>query len=148
MTKDSNPQSVSRAPAQNSASVEFPVPFHDCDPLHVVWHGNYLRYFELARTKLFQAYKLDVPDIRELGYKMFVSETHCRYLFPLHYNDQVRVTAKFTRVAAIIRVSFVVENVTHGRKSARAYTELATTTFDGRLFTELPEELYARIPTL
>lgn len=139
---------ASESSAVNSASVEFSVPFHDCDPLHVVWHGNYLRYFELARTKLFQQFKLDVPDIREMGFKMFVSESHCRYLFPLHYNDAVRVTAKFTRASAIIRVSFVVENLTHARKSARAYTELATTSYDGRLFTELPEAIHARIPAL
>lgn len=144
MNQDATPTSV----IPNRASVEFSVPFHDCDPLHVVWHGNYLRYFELARTKLFQQFQLDVPDIRDMGFKMFVSESHCRYLFPLHYNDAVRVTAKFTRVSALLRVSFVVENLTHGRKSARAYTELATTSFDGRLLTELPEAIHARIPAL
>lgn len=135
-------------PAVVRARVQFTVPFHDCDPLNVVWHGNYLRYFELARTKLFQENQIDVPDIRAMGYKMFVSETHCRYLFPLQYNDLVEVTASFTRIDALIRVSFVVENLTHKRKSARAYTELATTDWEGRLLTTLPEVLHARMPLL
>lgn len=132
--------------ASLSQSVEFSVPFHDCDPLFVVWHGNYLKYFELARTALFQTCGLDIPDIRDMGYKMFVSETRCRYLYPLTYNDHVRVTAQFSKVSAVLKISFVVENLTQGRKSARAYTELATTDFAGVLIPVLPEEIRARIP--
>lgn len=128
-----------------TASVEFRVPFHDCDPLQIVWHGNYLRYFELARTALFQKLQLDVPDIRDLGYTMFVSETHCRYLYPLRYNDAVKVRARFARVGAILRVSYTAINVTENRKSARAYTELAFTDRDGTLMTELPEVVCERI---
>jgi len=26
--------------------VEIEIPFHDCDPMNVVWHGNYPRYLE------------------------------------------------------------------------------------------------------
>lgn len=128
-----------------TASVEFRVPFHDCDPLQIVWHGNYLRYFELARTKLFQQLQLDVPDIRDLGYTMFVTETHCRYLYPLRYNDKVMVRARFSRVGAILRVSYGTFNVTKNRKSARAYTELAFTDRDGEFVSELPEVMYERI---
>lgn len=132
--------------ASPTQSVELSVPFHDCDPLFVVWHGNYLKYFELARTALFQSCGLDVPDIRAMGYKMFVSETRCRYLFPLAYNDRIRVTARFSKVETVLRISFVVENLTQGRKSARAYTELATTDIHGALLPVLPEEIRARIP--
>ena len=32
--------------------VELEVPFHDIDGLGIVWHGNYFKYFELARTEL------------------------------------------------------------------------------------------------
>ena len=28
------------------------IPFHDIDPMGVVWHGNYFRYFEIAREAL------------------------------------------------------------------------------------------------
>lgn len=137
-------QKVARS-STATASVEFRVPFHDCDPLQIVWHGNYLRYFELARTELFQNLQLDVPDIRGLGYTMFVSETHCRYLSPLRYNDTVKIRARFARVGAILRVSYATFNVTENRKSARAYTELAFTDCDGNFLTELPKVIYERI---
>lgn len=144
MESDVNaPQDDNDLPA--AESVEFAVPFHDCDPLFVVWHGNYLKYFELARTALFQRLNLDVPNIRDLGFKMFVTESRCRYLFPLTYNDRVRVTARITRLEPTMRISFRVENLTQGRRSARAYTDLATTDFEGTLLSELPEVLRERI---
>lgn len=127
------------------AEVDLHVPFHDCDPMQIVWHGNYLKYFELARTELFQRRDLDVPQIRALGVTMFVSETHCRYLYPLRYNDHVRIRARITRIEAIVRVSYTVMNLTHQRKSARAYTELAFCDREGNLLHTLPEVIRERM---
>ena len=36
------------------------VPFHDLDPLQIVWHGNYLKYFDIARFGLFKQAGLDL----------------------------------------------------------------------------------------
>ena len=38
------------------AEIELSPAFHDCDPMHVVWHGNYFKYFEIARCALLQRY--------------------------------------------------------------------------------------------
>ena len=32
--------------------IEIEVPFFDLDPMNVVWHGNYVKYTEIARCKL------------------------------------------------------------------------------------------------
>ena len=40
--------------------VKISVPFYDLDPMQIVWHGNYLNYFELARAGLFQRYGVDL----------------------------------------------------------------------------------------
>ena len=33
------------------ADVIIEVPFHDVDTMHVVWHGHYLKYFEISFSK-------------------------------------------------------------------------------------------------
>ncbi len=38
---------------QISFEVKYSVPFFDLDPMQIVWHGNYLNYFEIARAGLF-----------------------------------------------------------------------------------------------
>ena len=54
--------------------VRMTIPFHHCDPLSVVWHGRYLEYFELARTELFASHGIDVLQIRDLGFRMYVAD--------------------------------------------------------------------------
>ena len=27
---------------------KFIVPFHDLDPMQIMWHGNYLKYFDMT----------------------------------------------------------------------------------------------------
>ena len=53
--------------------VELRVPFHDLDPLQIVWHGNYLKYFDIARFALFENAGIDL-------YKYY---QRTGYLFPV-----------------------------------------------------------------
>ena len=121
------------------------VPFHDCDPLSVVWHGRYFEYFELARTELFASHGVDVPQIRDLGFRMYVADARCRYTFPLTYGDEVEVTAKATAWKPMLRIVYSVRNLTQSRRSARGFTALATTDITGRLLPETPKAIRERI---
>ena len=40
--------------------IDMKVAFHDLDPLQIVWHGNYLKYFDVARFGLFAAAGIDL----------------------------------------------------------------------------------------
>lgn len=131
--------------ASRVVHVRTTVPFHDCDPLSVVWHGRYLEYFELARTELFAAHGVDVPQIRDLGYRMYVADVGCRYTYPLTYGDEVEVTAKATAWKPLLRVVYSVRNLSKSRRSARGFTALATTDITGRLLLETPDEIAKRI---
>jgi acyl-CoA thioester hydrolase len=134
--------------AHEAVSVELSVPFHDCDPLFVVWHGRYFEYLEMARCALFAKYALDVADVRNMNYRMYVTDARCRYLYPLTYNDRVRVNARFTAHSPLLRVAYEVLNLTAGRKSARAVTAMATTDVHGKLLTETPHDVLARLRPL
>lgn len=129
-------------------TVRLKVPFHDCDPLFVVWHGRYFQYLEVARTALFAQLKLDVGDVRAMGYRMYVTDARCRYMAKLTYNDEVDVTARLTALSPFLRVSYDVRNLTSGRRSARALTVLACTDAAGKLLTETPHDILARLPTV
>jgi acyl-CoA thioester hydrolase len=139
------PPASARSGLGEAVSVRLKVPFHDCDPLFVVWHGRYFEYLEIARSALFARHRVDVEHVRELNYRMYVTDAHCRYLHPLSYNDELSVTARFTAVIPLIRVAYDVRNLSVNRKSARAVTVLATTDAQGKLLPETPHDLVARI---
>jgi len=131
--------------SKQAVSVELEVPFHDTDPLGVVWHGHYYKYMELARTALLRSMDLDVPQIRDLGFRMYVIESRCRYAWPLRYGDRVRVSAWLRDVDNRINIAYEVFNVTENRRSARGHTILASTDADGVLLLETPDELLRRL---
>jgi acyl-CoA thioester hydrolase len=122
------------------------VAFHECDPLGVAWHGRYFEWMERARTALFASVDLEVQVIRDLGHRMYVVETRCRYMVPLRYGDQVRITAWFSAVQPLIRVGYDFYNESTERWSARAITSLATTDVANELLPSTPDALLQRLP--
>jgi acyl-CoA thioester hydrolase len=125
--------------------VRLKVPFHDCDPLGVVWHGRYLEYFEAARTELFAVHGIDVPQIRDFGFRMYVADVGCRYTSPLSYGDEVEVTARAIAWKPMLRIVYSVQNLTRSRRSARGFTALATLDPTGRLLPETPDAILERL---
>lgn len=128
-----------------AVTVEDEVQFYDCDPLFVVWHGRYFKYLEKARQALLRTFDLDVPQVRALGYRMYVTDARCRYMFPLGYGETVRVTAWITELTPLLRVAYEVYNVTHARRAARAHTVIATTDGQGNLLTRIPDDVAERL---
>ena len=125
--------------------VELEVPFHDVDPLHVVWHGHYYKYMEIARTHLLRARGLDGPDMLVLGYALYVIESRCRYAFPLRYGERFRVSAEIVDIDNRINISYEIYNLTQGRRSARGKTALVTTDMEGHMFLETPEAVRSKL---
>jgi acyl-CoA thioester hydrolase len=129
----------------HETAVELEVAFHDVDGLQVVWHGNYLKYFELARTALLRSRGLDVHDIGRLGYRLVVVETHCRHTFPLRYAERFRVAAWFRDVDYRLKVAFELTNLAHDRRAARGHTTLVTTDAQGQLLMGTPQAILDRL---
>jgi acyl-CoA thioester hydrolase len=126
-------------------SVELEVPFHDLDALQIVWHGNYLKYLEIARTALMRSRGLDVEQIVAAGYRQVVIETKCRYAFPLRYGDRFRVDAWFRDVDNRLNIGYEIFNLTHRRRSLHGHTILVTTDPEGRMLLETPHVLLDRL---
>jgi acyl-CoA thioester hydrolase len=124
------------------AEVAFRVPFHDVDSMQVVWHGNYVKYFELARTELEERLGLPVDVIEGMGLVCPIVECHARYLSPLRNGDRARCRAWILDWDRKLTLGYEVLNETTHRKSAEGYTvqvALRRDTFE--LVLELPDAL-------
>ena len=51
-----------------STSVAIKVQFYDLDPMGIVWHGNYPRFLEQARSALFEKISFGYRAMAESGY--------------------------------------------------------------------------------
>ena len=131
--------------SDRAAEVSIRVPFHDVDFAQIVWHGNFYKYFELARTELMRMHGLDVHDVIDLGYGMVVSESRCRHVAPARYGDELRIRASFLRADYRIEVGYVADNDTSGRACARGRTSLVCVTHDLEFLSTVPPEILNRI---
>ena len=83
-----------------SYETEVIVRFNEADPLGIVWHGHYLRYFEDGREAFGKAHGISYLECYNHGIAVPVVSVHCDYSKPLRYGDIVIVQATYVNCAA------------------------------------------------
>ena len=106
----------------SSADITFEVPFHDVDMMHIVWHGHYYKYFELARTALFRKFNCDGPRLYGLGYTLPIVESQCRYISALTYGMQVKATATLSEIEYRIKINYALRESPSDKRLATGST--------------------------
>ncbi|HPK53099.1 MAG TPA: acyl-CoA thioesterase [Smithellaceae bacterium] len=110
-----------------SVEIKLTVPFFDLDPMQIVWHGNYLNYFEMARTALFDRYGIDLFSYYERHRLIFpIIRTSTKHIYPLRYRDEVIVKATLDDARVKIVVNFEIRRAADGKICARGRTEQVT----------------------
>lgn len=81
------------------------VRYQETDQMGVVFHGNYVTWFEIGRTEWIRNAGYDYRTIEERGLLLPVVDLQCRYVLPARYDDTVLVC---TRIAdySPVRVAF------------------------------------------
>lgn len=80
--------------------LELNIRFSDTDAMGVVWHGNYLRFFEDAREAFGNNFELRYLDMYNEGYFTPIVKSEINHKSPLYYGDKVKAIAKFIPTAA------------------------------------------------
>ena len=78
-----------------SNRTEVLVRFNEADPLGIVWHGHYIRYFEDGRESFGRAYKLGYLDVFNFGFVTPVVNVQCDFKKSLRFGDRVIVESVY-----------------------------------------------------
>jgi len=105
-----------------TAEVELKVPFHDVDMMGVVWHGNYLRYFEIAREALLNQFGYGYRQMKDSGYLWPVVDSRIRYRDVLTFEQTFRVQAKLEEYENRLRIGYRIFDVASGKRTTTGYT--------------------------
>jgi acyl-CoA thioester hydrolase len=68
------------------------VRYAETDMMGVVYHANYLPWFEMGRTVLLKDIGIAYRDLEAAGFRLPVLEVSARYLRPARYDDALEVT--------------------------------------------------------
>jgi len=78
-----------------SSKKEIEVQFNDLDPLNIVWHGNYIKYFEAGREHFGRKYGISYVDIREAGLATPIITLKCDFKMYSKYGDILVVETSY-----------------------------------------------------
>tara|TARA_R100001377_G_scaffold82042_1_gene62005 strand:+ start:354 stop:806 length:453 start_codon:yes stop_codon:yes gene_type:complete len=66
---------------------EVRVRFVETDPLGIVWHGNYIQYFEDGREAFGRIHGISYLDQKEFGFATPIVKSSTDHKLPLRYGD-------------------------------------------------------------
>ncbi len=69
----------------------------DTDQMAIVYHANYLKFFERARTELLRENGLSLTTMAIYGTHFAIHDVHIRYLFPARLDDVLTITTSCER---------------------------------------------------
>jgi acyl-CoA thioester hydrolase len=78
------------------SEMEVLVRFNEADPLGIVWHGHYIRYFEDGREDFGKRFGIGYLDFYKKGYVIPVVNVDCSFKKSLRYGDTVLVETTYT----------------------------------------------------
>jgi len=101
------------------AETEVTVEFFDLDPLQVVWHGNYLNYFEAGRRALLEKIGYGYDEMEKSGYSFPVVEISAKYLNSLRFKDRALIKAVLMEYENRLMIRYEIRNAQTGILTTR-----------------------------
>lgn len=89
-----------------SESVDIKVEFYDVDPMNVVWHGNYARFFERARSALLERIGFSYIEMKDAGYAFPVVDLRVKFIRPIQFGQTIRVEAILVEWENRLRIDY------------------------------------------
>lgn len=77
------------------------VRYGETDQMGIVYHANYVTYFELGRTELMRAQAVTYAEMEAAGFRLAVVEVGARYLRSARYDEVLTIETRLTRATRV-----------------------------------------------
>lgn len=120
--------------------------YTDTDSYGIVWHGAYIKWFEVGRVEFSGLCDIDFGELQSQDILMPVVELHCRYKHTAKVLDELRIVTELKELTkTAITFSHVITNVKTDELILNAYSTVVTTNQAGKLYRKIPEYLYNKM---
>jgi acyl-CoA thioester hydrolase len=137
---------MSKLPNPWSAETELQVQFFDLDPMEIVWHGNYVKYLEIARCALLDSIDYNYVQMKESGYAWPVIDLHVRYAAPASFGQRIKLRATLVEWENRLKIEYVITDAVSGRRLTRgSTTQVAVEIATGEMCFVSPPVLFEKL---
>ena len=122
------------------------VRYAETDQMGVVYHANYLIWFEIGRTEFCRARGFSYRDMEENEDAfLVVAESYCRYKAPAYYDEDLTVRTHITELRRrSVRFGYEIVRAATGQVIAEGETGHVVTSRDNRVIS-MPEAYRAAL---
>jgi acyl-CoA thioester hydrolase len=98
-----------------ASEIEIDIRFSETDAMGVVWHGNYLKFFEDGREAFGKSFGLEYLTIFDRGYFTPIIRSEIDHKAPVYYGQVIKVITKYIpSKSAKIQFEYEVLNISTG----------------------------------
>ncbi|HHI68855.1 MAG TPA: acyl-CoA thioesterase [Planctomycetes bacterium] len=115
-------------------TIRFRVRYNEVDRQDVVYHGNYLTWFDMGRTELLRDLGMPYKEMEDQGRLLVVTRASLRYLAPARLDDLLRLETRLVKITPA-RLSFAYDLFLEGEDLllTQGSTELACLDREGKV---------------
>ncbi|MGS2718090.1 acyl-CoA thioesterase [Eionea flava] len=103
----------------------YEVPFFDVDAYRVVWHGNYPKYFEIARCALLERVGCSYLKMENEGFFFPIVDMQIKYIKPLVFQQKLIFEAWFVEWDNRLKINYEIRD----SETDEVYTKAKTCQF-------------------
>lgn len=96
--------------------------FYDLDPMEIVWHGNYARFFEQARCVLLDKLDYNYQQMSESGFAWPIVDMRIKYVRPLRFPQSVKVIATLVEFENRLKINYLIQDIETNERLTKGYT--------------------------
>jgi acyl-CoA thioester hydrolase len=88
----------------------------------VVWHGHYVKYFEIARCALLRKIDYDYPAMQASGYLWPVVEMHLKYVNSARYGQRVIAQATLLEYENRLKLGYRIADAASDQRLTKGWS--------------------------
>ncbi|ABC77495.1 acyl-CoA thioesterase [Syntrophus aciditrophicus] len=110
------------------------VMYADTDAMGIVYHTNYIKWFEIGRSEYLREIGVVYAQMEEQGINLPLSEAYCQYLFPAVYDQIILIETEIAYVRrASLKFNYTLLDEKREKTFVEGYTIHACTNRDRKI---------------
>jgi len=108
--------------------------YADTDALGIVYHTNYIKWFEIGRTEMLRDLRLIYSEMESFDFNLPLSKVFCHYFIPARFDDVLIVETEIDYIrSASLRFIYSIWDSGLLNKYAEGYTVHACANRNGKI---------------
>lgn len=115
--------------------------YADTDAMGIVYHTNYIKWFEVGRNELMRQLGIAYKEMEHLGFNLPLTKVSCHYLLPARYDHVLTIETKIDYIKrASMKFNSYIWDENGKNLLVEGYTVHACTNSEGKI-RRIPQQI-------